>query len=40
MMRGRWPFHAGSLNSLALAPDGKTVAIGNADGKIRLITLK
>src|SRR5262245_12092675 len=32
MMRGRWPFHAGSLNSLALAPDGRTLAIGNADG--------
>src|SRR5262245_19938647 len=32
MMRDRWPFHAGSLNSLALAPDGRTLAIGNADG--------
>jgi len=40
MMRGRWPFHAGSLNSLALAPDGRTLAIGNSDGKIRLVTLK
>jgi WD40 repeat protein len=32
--------YAGSLNSLALSPDGKTLAMGNADGKIRLITLK
>jgi len=39
-MRGRWPFHPGSLNSLALSPDGRTLAIGNSDGKIRLITLK
>jgi WD40 repeat protein len=30
---------ANSLNSLALSPDGKTLAIGNVDGKIRLITL-
>jgi hypothetical protein len=27
------------LNSLALSPDGKTLAIGNVDGKIPLITL-
>ena len=40
MIRGRWPYHPGSLNSLALAPDGRTIAIGNSDGKIRLITLK
>lgn len=38
-MRGRWPFHAGSLNSMALSPDGRTLAIGNADGKIRLMNL-
>jgi WD40 repeat protein len=31
---------ANSLNSLALSPDGKTLAIGNVDGKIRLIALK
>ena len=37
---GRWPFHPGSLNSMALSPDGKTLAIGNFDGKIRLFTLK
>jgi WD40 repeat protein len=36
----RWPFHPGSLNSMALSPDGKTLAIGNFDGKIRLLTLK
>ncbi|HKQ76165.1 MAG TPA: WD40 repeat domain-containing protein [Blastocatellia bacterium] len=40
MMRGRWPFHAGLLNSFALSPDGRTLAIGNSDGKIRLVTLK
>lgn len=39
-VRGRWPSHANSLNSLALAPDGRTLAIGNIDGKIRLIALK
>jgi WD40 repeat protein len=39
-MRGRWPFHPGSLNSMALSPDGGTLAIGNADGKIRLLSLK
>src|SRR5262245_17451144 len=37
---GRWPFHLGSLNSMALSPDGKTLAIGNFDGKVRLLTLK
>jgi WD40 repeat protein len=37
---GRWPFHPGSLNSMALSPDGKTLAIGTFDGKIRLFTLK
>jgi WD40 repeat protein len=37
---GRWPFHPGSLNSMALSPDGKTLAIGNFDGKIRLLSLK
>src|SRR5262245_24557138 len=37
---GSWPFHPGSLNSMALSPDGKTLAIGNFDGKIRLFTLK
>jgi WD40 repeat protein len=36
----RWRMSVVSLNSLALAPDGKTLAIGNIDGKIRLITLK
>jgi WD40 repeat protein len=36
----RWEMYVGSLNSLALSPDGKTLAIGNADGKIRVITLK
>jgi WD40 repeat protein len=36
----RWPFRLGSLNSLALSPDGGTLAIGNVDGKIRLLTLK
>jgi WD40 repeat protein len=36
----RWPFHLGSLNSIALSPDGGTLAIGNVDGKIRLFTLK
>jgi WD40 repeat protein len=40
MMRGRWPYHPGSLNSMALSPDGKTLAVGNVDGKIRLLTLK
>jgi WD40 repeat protein len=40
MMRGHWPSHPGSLNSLALSPDGKTLALGNADGKLRLLTLK
>jgi hypothetical protein len=40
LTRGRWPFHPGSLNSMALSPDGKKLAVGNADGKIRLITLK
>src|SRR5215510_5538735 len=40
MRLGRWPFHPGSLNSMALSPDGKTLAIGNFDGKIRLFTLK
>src|SRR5215510_14965362 len=38
--RGRWPFHPGSLNSMALSPGGKTLAIGNVDGKIRLLTMK
>jgi WD40 repeat protein len=37
---GRWPSHPGLLNSMALSPDGKTLAIGNFDGKIRLFTLK
>jgi WD40 repeat protein len=36
----RWPYHPGSLNSMALSPDGKTLAIGNVDGKIRLLALK
>jgi WD40 repeat protein len=40
IMLGRWPHHPGSLNSMALSPDGKTLAIGNADGKIRLLPLK
>jgi len=40
MRLGRWPFHPGSLNSMALSPDGKTLAIGNFDGKIRLFALK
>jgi WD40 repeat protein len=40
MPPGMRPSYANSLNSLALAPDGKTLAIGNIDGKIRLITLK
>ena len=39
-MRIGLEMYAGSLNSLALSPDGKTLAMGNADGKIRLITLK
>ena len=39
-MRGRWPVHSGSLNSMALSPDGKTLAVGNSDGKIRLLVLK
>jgi hypothetical protein len=39
-MRHGWPVKLDSLNSIALAPDGRTLAIGNADGKIRLITLK
>jgi WD40 repeat protein len=39
-MRGRWPVHGGSLNSMALSPDGRTLAIGNYDGKIRLLVLK
>jgi WD40 repeat protein len=38
--RGRWPFHSGSLNSIALSPDGRTLAVGNSDGKIRLLVLK
>src|SRR5262245_49959687 len=38
--RGRWPFHPGSLNSMALSPGGKTLAVGNVDGKIRLLTMK
>ncbi len=40
MRLNRWPFHPGSLNSMAMSPDGKTLAIGNFDGKIRLFTLK
>jgi WD40 repeat protein len=39
-MRRRWPFHSGSLNSMALSPDGRTLAVGNSDGKIRLLVLK
>jgi WD40 repeat protein len=39
-MRGRWPLHSGSLNSMALSPDGRTLAVGNSDGKIRLLVLK
>jgi len=39
-MRGRWPIHGGSLNSMALSPDGRTLAVGNSDGKIRLLVLK
>jgi WD40 repeat protein len=39
-MRGRWPLHGGSLNSMALSPDGRTLAVGNYDGKIRLLVLK
>ena len=39
-MRGRWPLHGGSLNSMALSPDGRTLAVGNSDGKIRLLVLK
>jgi WD40 repeat protein len=39
-MRIGLEMYAGSLNSLALSPDGRTLAIGNVDGKIRLITLK
>ncbi|HEY6400757.1 MAG TPA: hypothetical protein VI479_05080, partial [Blastocatellia bacterium] len=37
--RRRYMQQASSLNSLALSPDGKTLAIGNIDGRIRLITL-
>jgi WD40 repeat protein len=36
----RWPAYYGLLNSMALAPDGKTLAMGNADGKIRLMILE
>jgi WD40 repeat protein len=39
-MLARWQMYVVSLNSLALSPDGRTLAIGNVDGKIRLITLK
>jgi WD40 repeat protein len=39
-MRSRLQMYVSSLNSLALSPDGRTLAMGNADGKIRLITLK
>jgi WD40 repeat protein len=39
-MRGRWPLHVGSLNSMALSPDGRTLAVGNSDGKIRLLVMK
>lgn len=34
-----WPFHSGSLNSLAVSSNGKTLALGCADGKLRLIVL-
>src|SRR5262249_18464690 len=37
---GRWPSHPGLLNSMALSPDGKTLAIGICDGNCRLLTLK
>jgi WD40 repeat protein len=40
MFRARWPFHPGSLNSMALSPDGRTLAIGNVDGKVRILTFK
>jgi WD40 repeat protein len=39
-LRGRWPLHSGSLNSMELSPDGRTLAVGNSDGKIRLLVLK
>jgi WD40 repeat protein len=34
-----WTLYQGALNSLALAPDGKWLASGGADGKIRLLSL-
>lgn len=36
-LMNRWPLHPGSLNSLAVSPDGKTLALGCADGKLRLL---
>jgi WD40 repeat protein len=36
----RWPVYYGLLNSMALAPDGKTLAVGTADGKVRLMILE
>lgn len=34
-----WPVLPGALNSMALSADGKTLALGNADGKVRLLFL-
>lgn len=39
LLRNRWPQHNGILNSLAVSPDGKTLALGGADGKVRLLIL-
>lgn len=36
----RWPVYYGFVNSMALSPDGKMLAMGNADGKIRLMILE
>ncbi|MBL8189521.1 MAG: WD40 repeat domain-containing protein [Acidobacteria bacterium] len=36
-LMNRWPLHPGSLNSLAVSPDGKVLALGCADGKLRLL---
>lgn len=35
-----WPHYSGTLHSVAISPDGKTLALGNFDGKVRLMILE
>jgi len=35
-----WQVPVGMLNSMALSPNGKMLALGNADGKVRLLVLE